>query len=106
MQMIELKRPVAASFLAAMGISNEPGTRRISICFSPAPARSSASSAPARRRSVMKALNRLEMSAHHSASLKLCRPLFEERASALAHIIGRAAQTEERGFEEHTLFLR
>ena len=37
--MIESNRPVAASFFAAIGISNEPGTRTISICFSAAPAR-------------------------------------------------------------------
>src|SRR5580704_2723994 len=59
MQMIESARPVAASFFAASAISSEPGTRTISICFSSAPACSSASSAPARSRSVMKLLKRL-----------------------------------------------
>src|SRR5437870_3532839 len=51
--------PELPIFLAAMGISNEPGTRTTSICFPSAPPRSRASSAPASSRSVMKLLNRL-----------------------------------------------
>src|SRR6266852_2004087 len=51
--------PVAASFFAANGNSNAPGTCTTSTSLLPAPARSSASTAAARSRSVMKLLKRL-----------------------------------------------
>src|SRR5579862_1890561 len=57
MQITESKRPVAASFLAAIGISNEPGTRTTWICSSVEPLCVRASSAPASSRSVIKLLN-------------------------------------------------
>jgi len=57
MQMSESYRPVSASFFAVTGISNDPGTRIISICSAVAPARRKASSAPESKRSVMKLLN-------------------------------------------------
>src|SRR3984957_8997101 len=136
MQMIESTRPVAASFFAASAISSEPGTRTISICFSSAPACSSASSAPASSRSVMKLLKRLTTMpmrspaalnwprvtcgfsvivvylvcsssvSSASASLEFCRPLFEEGAGAFAHVFGGAADAEERCFEKQAFFER
>src|SRR5260370_21624450 len=51
--------PVAASFFAASGNSNAPGTCTTSTSLPPAPARSSASTVAARSRSVMKLLKRL-----------------------------------------------
>src|SRR5712664_1390184 len=51
--------PVPASFFAASGNSNAPGTCTTSTSLLPAPARSSASTAAARSRSVMKLLNLL-----------------------------------------------
>src|SRR5437762_2032786 len=51
--------PVAASFFAASGNSNAPGTCTTSTSLLSAPARSSASTAAARSRSVIKLLNRL-----------------------------------------------
>src|SRR6266436_6810142 len=51
--------PVAASFFAARGNSNAPGTCMTSTSLLPAPARSKASTAAARRRSVIKLLKRL-----------------------------------------------
>src|SRR5258708_6011681 len=51
--------PVAASFFAASGNSNAPGTCTTSTSLLPAPARSSASMVAARSRSVMKLLKRL-----------------------------------------------
>src|SRR5437588_1052947 len=51
--------PVAASFFAASGNSNAPGTCTTSTSLLAAPARSSASTAAVRSRSVMKLLNRL-----------------------------------------------
>src|SRR5437588_5615543 len=51
--------PVAASFFAASGNSNAPGTCTTSTSLLSAPARSSASPAAARSRSVIKLLNRL-----------------------------------------------
>src|SRR5207302_2546001 len=51
--------PVAASFFAANGNSNAPGTCTTSTSLLAAPARSSASTAAVRSRSVMKLLNRL-----------------------------------------------
>src|SRR6266581_699826 len=51
--------PVAASFFAASGNSNAPGTCTTSTSLLPAPARSSASTAAARSRSVIKLLKRL-----------------------------------------------
>src|SRR5689334_13896366 len=51
--------PVAASFFAANGNSNAPGTCTTSTSWLAAPARSSASTAAASSRSVMKLLNRL-----------------------------------------------
>src|SRR5258706_1671385 len=51
--------PVAASFFAANGNSNAPGTCMTSTSLLPAPARSKASTAAARRRSVIKLLKRL-----------------------------------------------
>src|SRR6266853_3943496 len=56
-------RAASANFLAANGISNEPGTRTTSIFSSGAPEALSASSAPARSRSVMKLLKRLTTNA-------------------------------------------
>src|ERR1700751_2127186 len=141
MQMIESIRPVAASFFAASAISSEPGTRTISIWFSSAPVCSSASSAPASSRSVMKLLKRLRtipkqrpaalncprvtcgfsvivlylvcassillrLASPASAPLKFCRPLFEKRTGAFAHVIGGAADTEERCFEKQPFFER
>src|SRR5260370_28732150 len=50
---------VAASFFAASGNSNEPGTCTTSTSLLLAPARSSASTAAERSRSVIKLLNRL-----------------------------------------------
>src|SRR5713226_6663252 len=51
--------PVAASFFAARGNSNAPGTCTTSTFLLAAPARSRASTAPARSRSVIKLLKRL-----------------------------------------------
>src|SRR2546430_12974390 len=51
--------PVAASFFAVSGNSNAPGTCTTSTSLLAAPARSSASTAAARSRSVIKPLNRL-----------------------------------------------
>src|SRR5437879_8058482 len=51
--------PVAASFFAANGNSNAPGTCSTSTSLLTAPARSKASTAAARSRSVMKLLKRL-----------------------------------------------
>src|SRR5712691_10176525 len=51
--------PVAASFFAASGNSNAPGTCTTSTSLLPAPARSNASTAAARSRSVIKLLKRL-----------------------------------------------
>src|SRR5712664_1195238 len=51
--------PVAASFFAASGNSNAPGTCTTSTSLLPAPARSNTSTAAARSRSVIKLLNRL-----------------------------------------------
>src|SRR6266403_1606530 len=51
--------PVAASFFAASGNSNAPGTFTTSTSLRAAPARSSASTAAARSRSVIKLLKRL-----------------------------------------------
>src|SRR4029077_14805613 len=60
--------PVAVSFFAASGNSNAPGTCTTSTSLPAAPARSSASTAAARSRSVIKLLNRLTTSAKRRPS--------------------------------------
>src|SRR5215467_2088527 len=60
--------PVAASFFAARGNSNEPGTRTTSTSLLCAPDRSRASTAAASNRSVIKLLKRLAISAKRKPS--------------------------------------
>ena len=59
--------PVDAAARAAQGISNAPGTSKISIASAAAPATVRASTAPSRSRVVMSALKRDTISATRSA---------------------------------------
>src|SRR5438093_10923106 len=127
--------PVAASFFAASGNSNAPGTCTTSTSLLVAPARSSTSTAAARSRSVIKLLNRLTIipkrrptalnaplifpGCNFSAIAGLCcsfphpllpfelrHPLLQKRFGSLAHIFGRASYAKQRRLQEQSFFLR
>src|SRR5207245_7749364 len=127
--------PVAASFFAASCTSTAPGTCTTSTSLLVAPARSSASTAAARSRSVIKLLNRLTIipkraptalnaplifpGCNFSAIAGLCcsfphpllpfelrRPLLQKRFGSLTHIFRRASYAKQRRLEEQSFFLR
>src|SRR5437667_2707297 len=127
--------PVAASFFAASGNSNAPGTYTTSTFLLVAPARSSASTAAARSRSVIKLLNRLTIipkrtptalnaplifpGCNFSAIASLCcsfshpllpfelrRPLLQKRFGSLTHIFSRASYAKQRRLQEQSFFQR
>src|SRR5690348_13544770 len=124
--------PDSASFFETNGNSKEPGTRTTSTALLAAPARSNASRAAVRSRSVIKLLKRLTtipnlyplalsppsilsgfiFSAIFGPSRsflptgEFCRSLLQKRLRSLAHVLRRTRQTKERGFEEEAFFLR
>src|SRR5437879_535792 len=128
--------PVATSFFAASGNSNAPGTCTTSTSLLVAPARSSASTAAARSRSVIKLLNRLTIipkrtptalnaplifpGCNFSAIAGLCcsfphpllpfelrRPLLQKRFGSLTHIFRRASFAAQRRLQPQSgLLLR
>src|SRR5438046_1232504 len=127
--------PVAASFFAASGNSNAPGTCTTSTSLLVAPARSSASTAAARSRPVIKLLNRLTIIPkrtptalnaplifpvcnfpaiaglccsfpHPLLPFELRRPLLQKRFGSLTHIFRRASYAKQRRLQEQSFFLR
>src|SRR5579859_1729106 len=124
--------PDRASFFETNGNSKDPGTRTTSTASLAAPARSNASRAAVRSRSVIKLLKRLttipnlyplalsspsilpgfSFSAIFDPTRSLlptgefCRSLLQKRLCSLAHVFRRTRQTKERGLEEEAFFLR